>query len=236
MSEPEKPNKSPHPNAGHRERMRARFLENGLDSLQPHEVLELLLFYALPRVNTNPIAHALIREFHSLSGVLDADPADLKRVKGVGDNAAAFLHMLPQLCRLYQLDRLKDCDVMDSAEKLSDYVKAQLTGQVQERLLLICLDESLRLICCEVISEGTTQETRLDVHRIVECAIRRRSSKVVLAHNHPNAGAALSDADLFSTGQLKKILESMHVKLLDHIVVGRKGDTVSMRQYMGWTE
>ncbi len=236
MSEPEKQNKSPHPNAGHRERMRARLLENGLDSFQPHEVLELLLFYALPRVNTNPIAHALIREFHSLSGVLDAEPSDLKRIKGISDNAAAFLHMLPQLCRLYQLDRLTDCDLLDSVEKLSDYAKAQLIGLIQERLLLICLDESLRLIRCEVISEGTTQETQLDVHRIVECAIRRRSSKVVLAHNHPNASAALSDADLFSTGQLKKILESMHVKLLDHIVVGRKGDTVSMRQYMGWTE
>ncbi len=236
MSEPEKQKKPSHAHSGHRERMRTRLLESGLDSFQPHEVLEMLLFYALPRVNTNPIAHELIREFHSLSGVLDADIADLKRVKGISDNAAAFLHMLPQLCRLYQLDKLTDCDVMDSVQKLMDYAKAQLTGLSAERLLLICLDESLRLIRCEIISDGTTMETQLDIHRIVECVIRRRSSKVVLAHNHPNAAAVLSDADLFSTGQLRKILESMHIKLLDHIVVGRSGDTVSMRQYMGWTE
>ncbi len=232
----EKPSSVSHPNHGHRERMRARFQKDGLASFQPHEVLELLLFYALPRVNTNPIAHALIHEFHTLAGVMDAQPEELKRIKGISDNAVVFLKMIPQFCQAYQLSKMEEHEALDSVQKLCAYAKVHFTGISEERALLICLDESLQLLRCETISVGTTQEVTLDVHQIVSCAIRIRSSHVVLTHNHPNASADFSDADLFSTNQLRKILNAIHIKLLDHIVVGKHGDTVSMRQIMHWTE
>ena len=116
--------KKKHSHAGHRERMRLRFQKSGLESFQPHEILELLLFYALPRVDTNPIAHDLIAEFHSLSGVLDADIQDLKRINGISENAAIFLKLLPQLCQQYQLDKLREHVALDSTQKLCAYVQA----------------------------------------------------------------------------------------------------------------
>lgn len=228
--------KSKHSHYGHRERMRTRFQKSGLKDFQPHEILELLLFYALPQKNTNPIAHELIQEFHSLSGVFDADIQDLKRINGISEYTAVFLKLIPQICQQYQLDKMREHTVLDSVQKLCDYVKAQFSCATEERILLICLNESLHLLHCEMLSNGTTQSAMLDVHHIVECAIRMRSSRVVLAHNHPNALAEISDADLFSTNQLRQILDSMHIKLLDHIVVGKQGDTVSMRQVMGWSE
>ena len=213
--------KKKHSHAGHRERMRLRFQKSGLESFQPHEILELLLFYALPRVDTNPIAHDLIAEFHSLSGVLDAD---------------IFLKLLPQLCQQYQLDKLREHVALDSTQKLCAYVQAKLSATVEEKVLLLCLDEHLHLLHCETISTGTAQRAALDTHRIVECAIRMRSSRVVLAHNHPQGQAAFSDADLFATQQLRRILDSMQIQLLDHIVLGKQGDTISMRQVMGWSD
>ena len=122
--------KKKHSHAGHRERMRLRFQKSGLESFQPHEILELLLFYALPRVDTNPIAHDLIAEFHSLSGVLDADIQDLKRIKGISENAAIFLKLLPQLCQQYQLDKLREHVALDSTQKLCAYVQAKLSATV----------------------------------------------------------------------------------------------------------
>lgn len=228
--------KPKHSHYGHRERMRARFQKSGLEDFQSHEILELLLFYALPQKNTNPIAHELIQEFHSLSGVFDADIQDLKQIKGISEYTAVFLKLIPQVCQQYQLDKMREHTVLDSVQKLCDYVKAQLSCHTEERVLLVCLNESLQLLHCETVSKGTTQSTMLDVHRIVECAIRMRSSRVVLAHNHPNAGAEFSDADLFATQQLRRILDSMQIQLLDHIVVGKRGDTISMRQVMGWSE
>ena len=92
-------------NQGHRSRMRKRYLTCGFSGFQEHEILELLLFYALPRVNTNPIAHQLLKEFHSLAGVLDADPVELQKIPGVREQAAVFLNMLPELFRYYQLSK-----------------------------------------------------------------------------------------------------------------------------------
>ncbi len=209
--------------------MRTRFLKGGLDRFQPHEILEIMLFYALPRGNTNEIAHELIREFHSFSEVLDADLEDLKQIKGISEYAAVFLKLLPQLCRQYQLDKIRDLEILDTVEKLCIYVKAQLFCAVQEQVLLLCLDESLHLLHYEIISTGNTQSVALDTHRIVGCVMQKRSSRVVLAHNHPHAKAEFSDADLFATNQLKQILCGIRVQLLDHIVVGKNGDTASMK-------
>lgn len=144
--------KPKHKHYGHRERMRTRFQKSGLEGFQPHEILELLLFYALPRVDTNPIAHDLIDTFHSLSGVLDADIQDLKHVKGISENAAVFLKLLPELFQQYQLDKLREHAALNTTEKLSAYIAAKLSDAVEEKALLLCLDAHLHLLHCETIS------------------------------------------------------------------------------------
>lgn len=228
--------KQVHKHHGHRERVRARFQKNGLENFQPHEILELLLFYALPRVDTNPIAHDLIDEFHSLSGVLDADIQDLKQIKGISENAAVFLKLLPEVFQQYQFDKVREHTALDTTKKLCEYITAKLCSAVEEKVILLCLDEHLHLLHCETISTGTAQSVILDTHRIVECAIRMRSHRIVLAHNHPQGNACFSDADLFATQQLRRILDSMQIQLIDHIVLGRKLDTISMRNVMDWTD
>lgn len=225
--------KPKHCHYGHRARMRSRFLKSGLESFQPHEVLEMLLFYALPRGDTNQIAHELIQKFHSISGVLDADIEDLKQIKGISEYAAVFLKLMPQLCQVYQFDKMRDHEALDSVKKLCEYVKVQFSCATQEQVLLLCLNESLQLLHCEIISTGSTQSVMLDTHRIVACAIQKRSSRVVLAHNHPHAPAEFSDADLFATIQLKRTLHEVQIQLLDHIVVGKNGDTMSMKHSGG---
>ncbi len=228
--------KPKHKHYGHRDRMRARFQREGLENFQSHEILELLLFYALPRVDTNPIAHDLIAEFHSLSGVLEADIQDLKRIKGISENAAVFLKLLPEVFQRYQLDKIREHTALDTTKKLCEYIRAKLCSAVREKVLLLCLDEHLHLLHCETISTGTAQSVMLDTHRIVECAIRMRSNRVVLAHNHPQGKACFSDADLFATQQLRRILDSMQIQLFDHIVLGKQMDTVSMRTIMDWND
>ena len=184
---------------------------------------------------TSLLAVAMARKGKRV-GVLDADIQDLKRIKGISENAAIFLKLLPQLCQQYQLDKLREHVALDSTQKLCAYVQAKLSATVEEKVLLLCLDEHLHLLHCETISTGTAQRAALDTHRIVECAIRMRSSRVVLAHNHPQGQAVFSDADLFATQQLRRILDSMQIQLLDHIVLGKQGDTISMRQVMGWSD
>lgn len=240
QSEKKKKEKAPeksrpaHTHHGHRERMRNRFLKSGLDAFESHEILELLLFYALPRVNTNPIGHELIREFHSLSGVLDADIQDLKQIKGISENAAVFLKLIPQVARQYQLDRLRERRTLDTDTKIREYVQAKLGFHTEERLLLLCLGEYLQLLDCVEIAVGTENNVSFDIRQIVECAVRRHSTRIILAHNHPYGNAEFSDMDLFTTNSLKDALGGVHIQLLDHLVVGKQGDVISMRQLLDW--
>ncbi len=220
-----------HAHYGHRARMRERFKKGGLNSFQPHEVLELALFYVLPCCDTNGIAHELIERFHSISGVLDADAEDLKRVKGISDNAAVYLKMLPQLCEIYQLDKMRDREAFHSTKEICEYLRIRFCSATQEQILLLCLDESLQLLHSETISEGTTRSSILDVHRITECALRWHSSRVVLSHNHPHAEADATDADIFATKRLKRTLCDVQVDLMDHIIIGKYGDAFSMKEH-----
>ncbi len=223
-----------HPHHGHRERMRNRFIKSGLNSFEQHEMLELLLFYALPRVNTNPIAHELINQFHSLSGVLDADMQDLKQIKGISENAAVFLKLIPQISQQYQIDRLNEHQTLDTEKKIQEFIQAKFCCCTEERVILLCLGEYLQLIDCSEISIGTVNGVTFDVHRIVECAIRNHSKKIILAHNHPHTEAIFSDADLFTTENLKNVLEGVQIQLLDHVLIGKQGDFSSMRKLMDW--
>ena len=144
-----------------------------------------------------------------------------------------FLKLLSRTFQQYQLDKAPGTRCTEHHRKAERYIAAKLSDAVEEKALLLCLDAHLHLLHCETISAGTAQSTILDTHRIVECAIRMRCSRIVLAHNHPQGKACFSDADLFATQQLRRVLDSMQIQLLDHIVLGKSGETISMRQVMG---
>lgn len=206
--------------SGHRERLRKRFQEEGLDSFEDHQILELLLFHVIPRGDTNPIAHRLIRRFGSLSAVLEADPKDVAAVEGIGDKAAVFLSMIPQVTRRYFHDRvLRDRPKLNSSEAVADYLIPLMAGRPEEVFYVLCLDTQCRVVYPALVSEGTIKEATVYPRQVVEEAIRHRAASVILAHNHPAGTAKPSQQDHHLTRLLVQALMPLDIKVLDHIIV-----------------
>lgn len=214
---------------GHREKMRQRFLKSGLDGFAEHEALELLLYYAIPRKDTNSIAHVLIERYGSLSAVLAAPVEDLKRVEGIGESAAVLLKIVPQLV---QKARLMDAEkevILKDVSKIGAYLLDRFHGENREVVYQLCLDRKGKLLACKRLNEGGVAGAEMDIRRVVENAILTHASEVVLAHNHPSGVALPSPDDLAATLRAKQALETMDVTLLDHIIVA-DGDFVSLAQ------
>lgn len=204
---------------GHRERMRNRFLEHGLDNFTEHEILELLLFYAIPRVDVNPLAHHLINTFGSLAGVLDAEPIDLYKVKGIGSNAAALLHMMPQVFQRYQISRTDEKLVFDTAEKAAEYLIQYYTGKTYEQAIVILMDNKCQVLNICEIGEGNVSSVEIDTRILIKRAIQYNAASAILAHNHPKGVCRASRIDIHLTSQVRALLAAIKVKLVDHIVV-----------------
>lgn len=212
---------------GHREKMRKRFLKGGLDSFADHEALELLLYYAIPRKDTNPIAHALMERYGSLSGVLTAPVEDLQRVEGIGQSAAILLKLAPQLYRKAKLSDAEQETVLSSVERVGAYLLERFAGEKNEVVYQLCLDRKGKLLACKKLGEGSVASADLDIRRLVENAILTSASAVILAHNHPSGIALPSEEDYIATNRAKEALAVVGVTLTDHIVVA-DGDYVSM--------
>ena len=212
---------------GHREKMRQRFMTGGLDAFADHEILELLLYYAIPRRDTNPIAHALIERYGSLPAVLAAPMEDLKRTEGIGESAAVLLHLVPQVCRRARLAQVGEDQVLNSSERAGAYLLECFDGESREVIYQLCLDRKGKLLACKRLGEGSVASADLDVRRLVENAILTGASAVILAHNHPSGVALPSDGDYTATMRVRAALNAIGIELADHIIVA-DGDFVSM--------
>ena len=212
---------------GHREKMRQRFLKSGLDAFADHEALELLLYYAIPRRDTNPIAHALMERYGSLSAVLAAPVEDLKKVEGVGESAAILLKLAPQLYRKAKMSDAEQETILSSVERVGAYLLDRFAGEKNEVVYQLCLDRKGKLLVCKKLGEGGVTSADLDIRRLVENALLTGASAVVLAHNHPSGVALPSRDDYAATDRAKTALAIVGVALTDHIIVA-DGDFVSM--------
>ena len=209
---------------GHRERMRQRFeRDSGMDSFAPHEALELLLTYAIPRKDTNPIAHRLIEHFGSLHAVLEAPADELTAVPEIGQRAAQLITMLLPLFRLYENDRLKQRVTLDSFRLLRDYCSALYHGVTVEKFYLLSLDSRLKLIDARVIAEGTLDEVPIYPREVVAALLRLNAAGAVISHNHPGQTCAPSEADIRLTRRLHGLLSEIGITLHDHVIVGTDG-------------
>ena len=212
---------------GHREKMRQRFMTGGLDAFADHEILELLLYYAIPRRDTNPIAHALMERYGSLPAVLAAPMEDLKRTEGIGESAAVLLHLVPQVCRRARLAQVGEDQVLNSSERAGAYLLECFDGESREVIYQLGLDRKGKLLACKRLGEGSVASADLDVRRLVENAILTGASAVILAHNHPSGVALPSDGDYTATMRVRAALNAIGIELADHIIVA-DGDFVSM--------
>lgn len=212
---------------GHRIRLKHRFIKTGLDDFEPHNVLELLLFYSVPRKDTNPLAHRLISHFGSLSAVFDAKPEELMKVEGVTENTAVLLSMIPQMARRYLEEKADVVNVAGGFVDLGEYFLPRFVGRTVETVMLAALDNKNKIISCAIVAEGETDNAKISKRKIMEEAIRAKATRVVLAHNHPMGFAVPSAEDVYMTGEVFELLKSVNIELIDHIIVA-EDDFVSM--------
>ena len=215
--------------AGHRQRMKKRFLANGERAFDDCQLLELLLFYSVPQGDTNPLAHRLLDEFHSLSAVMDASMEDLLTVKGVGEHTAVLIQLLPQFARRYQQDRVKMDTTVNCTEDAGTLLAPYFYGARNEMVYLLSLDARGRVLGCDLLDEGSANLCTLDIRLVTETALRRRARAVLLAHCHVSGLAVPSPDDRIATLQCKDVLSKLQIELLDHLVFA-DGDYVSMAQ------
>lgn len=204
---------------GHRMRLKERFLKEGLDSFEQHQVLELLLFFSIPRRDTNEIAHGLLNKYGSLSGVFEAEPKDLANTPGIGDNSALLLSLIPQLSRRYFNDKWRDKPELNSSTKAGEYAASLFSGRHYEAFYIICLDSQNRVNYAQLVHEGTINEAPVYPRVIVEAALRHKANSVILAHNHPGGTLNPSKADIEATNRIRTALEAISIKVVDHIIV-----------------
>ncbi len=203
----------------HRSRMRARVKQYGLASLAEHEALEYVLFFCIPRQDTNPIAHALLRRFGSFADVLEAEEQELVTVPGVGPAAAHFLHTLSEIDRYYLTSRNQVRRRLATTEALADYLIPLFRGAKQEKLLMLALDDRRQLLRTIWLEEGSASSVDMSMRRIASEALRAGAACVVLAHNHPDGNVLPSQQDLFSTNELARALKLFQIHLADHIIL-----------------
>ena len=214
---------------GHRQRLRNRFREEGLDHFEEHEVLELLLYYTIPRKDTNPIAHELLNRFGSLAQVLDARPEELAKVPGMGDAAATFLSLITAVGRYYLVNRTIQETILPSIEKCGQYLVPFFHGRRNEMVYILCLDAKCKVLCCKEMGEGSVNSAGVPIRRIVEAALGANATSVILAHNHPSGFAVPSGEDVQTTKRVAMALDAVEIQLVDHIVVA-DDDFVSLAQ------
>lgn len=224
-----------HPHSGHRVRLRQRARETGLAGLADHEVLELLLTYAIPRVDTNRTAHRLIHTFGSLSGVLEARYEDLKRVEGVGENAATLLTLFPSLTRRYLLSRAGEKPLLNTSERAGAYGRALFADCRVETLYLLCLDVKCRLLQAVKLAEGTIDRVLVQNREIIRAVLSTQAKNVLMMHNHPSGSLRPTAEDIDLTRRVMHALESIEVLLVDHLIIGTDGYFSFMNNQIGDT-
>lgn len=217
------------PHAGHRKRMRDRVEQQGFANLEPHEALELVLYFTNPRKNTNKLAHELIDRFGDFAGVLEASEADLMTVDGVGPSTARMLHLLPEISRYYTKCRTQERKSLKTTEQLTVYLAQQFEGAVQERALLLALDSRSRVKATLWLRDGTSDRVSFAIKDVVAAALKGGTDSVVLCHNHPNGVALPSREDLQATENIVRALGLVRVHLRDHIIL-TETESFSMRE------
>ena len=215
--------------AGHRERLKKRFLNHGLENFSDVEVIELLLFYAIPRRNTNELSHALLSRFKDLRGVLDAELDELMTVPGIGENAAVLLKLVTEVNSRYGLAGNEKGTRIRSSAEAGAFLLPWFSYCKEENSVLLCMDTVGHVINCHRLAEGSPGTVDFAPRDMVQLVLRDRAAQVILAHNHLSGVALPSGTDVESTARIYQMLRMMDVELVDHIIVSG-GDFVSMRE------
>ncbi|MBQ6927150.1 MAG: DNA repair protein RadC [Oscillospiraceae bacterium] len=204
---------------GHRARLRESFLEHGLQSMNDINALEMLLFYALPRRDTNETAHLLLERFGSLDGVFSAPVEDLCEVEGIGEYAAALIALIPEIMKKARLSKSREIRQIKCSEDAGEYLLPYFMNERDEVVYMLCLDAKRAVICCAEMGRGVVNTVDANIRRMVEKALKVKACSVIIAHNHPDGIAIPSREDDIFTKCLYNALETVGIRLEDHIIV-----------------
>lgn len=216
-------------NAGHRDRMREEFMKAGPEALPDYKILEMLLFYGIPRKDTKALAKTLIDTFGSMSGVLEADVTDLKAVNGMTTNAACLIKLVLPLAKRYRASKTDKVGYLHSFEEIGKFVVEQFYTVSTERAILICMDRKGKILGVNKLAEGDFDSAGISLRTIIGHIVKTEATSVVLAHNHPSGIALPSAEDVCVTRQIMDALKVISVNFIDHVIVAGD-DYVSMAQ------
>ena len=212
---------------GHRQRVKESYLKNSFDAMPDHNILELILFYAIPQKDVKPIAYNLINHFGSLENVLNADVSELIQVDGIQEHSAILLTLFRNVHR--RLNQQKADVQYRTFEQLMDFASMKLKDYQTETVLIVTFDNAKSIINTHILTGGEVNSAVLNKKDVAQFVIRDNASSVVVAHNHPNGSAVPSAADIDATISLSQFLRQINIALLDHIVVGGDGTVQSIK-------
>jgi len=206
--------------AGHRDRMKEKFIAHGFDSFADHEILEMLLYYCYsPRLNTNEVAHKMLKQYGTMHNLFEATPQDISQRCKVTKHVAVLISMIPQLAQRYSMSRWKKSTRLMKTRQAGEYCISLFTGESNECMYLICLNHQRFVIYSEKICEGTLTQAVVYPRLVVQTALKHQAAAVILAHNHPGGAASASKSDLDLTQALVKALVAIDIPVEDHIII-----------------
>lgn len=219
---------------GHRKRLKEKYLINSESIVHDYEILELLLTYSIPRKDVKPTAKRLLEHFGSLENVINASPDQLQKVDGIGTSSAILVSLVGNINK--RADRSKNLKItkIDNCRMAEKYFENLLSNEKYEKLAVMCLDNSSRIISCKTTAEGTVNFIEFNPRRIVEAIITDNASKIIIAHNHPKGNEHPSENDINFTLKLRDLLRPLGIELCDHIIVGER-KTLSMRSSLSYS-
>ena len=216
---------------GHRERVIKKFMTYGQEVFADYEFLELMLMCALPRIDVKPLAKELLAEFGSLNGVLTADPKDLMKIKGIKNHATVFLKMILAASQRLSLEKLKEGPVLKDWLSLMNFCQLTYANEPIEKMHILFLNQGLRLIHSEMHQKGTIDHIPVYPREILKRALDLNASAVVMMHNHPSGDASPSKSDIEATKEVQRLLETVGIRFVDHLIIGKGQNVYSFRAH-----
>ena len=219
----------------HRQRVKARYLADGIGSMANHNIMELLLFFGIPYKDTNELAHELIERFGDLNGVLDAPVEALMKIDGIGENTAVLIHLVHDIAVKYHENNLQEKAFAATEERFRDFLSMKYAGETREIVYMLCVNPHGKIAKCIKVSDGSSDNVTVDTRKIIEAAVNNDTGDIILAHNHPNGFAVPSTADVRATQDVIPLLKAINVNLIDHVIVA-DGDFFSMAKSKKYSE